>query len=116
LEIVLDGRLLDLIESAIGDVPVLHGPIVHTLKGTAYTYSGLDSMLRRAKAGAKLPTLKPFGFRDLKGKGTTDMWLAGVPIERIQALCGHKDKSTTETYVKDRWRICGLKQSKDRRL
>jgi len=27
-----------------------------------------------------------------------------VPIERIQALCGHKDKATTEIYVKQRWR------------
>ena len=32
------------------------------------------------------------------------MWLSGIPIERIQALCGHKDKATTEIYVKSRWR------------
>ncbi|PVY68830.1 hypothetical protein C7440_1243 [Pusillimonas noertemannii] len=32
------------------------------------------------------------------------MWLAGVRIERIQALCGHKDKATPEIYVKSRWR------------
>lgn len=49
-------------------------------------------------------SLQPFGFRDLKGKGATDMWLSGIPIERIQALCGHKDKATTEIYVKSRWR------------
>jgi integrase len=29
---------------------------------------------------------------------------AGVPIEQIQALCGHKTKTTTERYVKQRWR------------
>lgn len=106
LEIALEGDLLKLVETAIGEVPVLHRPIVHTLKGDAYTYDGLDTMLRRsqAKARKKLPTLEPFGFRDLKGKGATDMWLAGVPIERIQALCGHKDKTTTEIYVKARWR------------
>lgn len=106
LEISLEGTLLTLIESAVGDIPVLHRPIVHTLKGKPYTYSGLDSMLQRAQAKAKkkLPDLEPFGFRDLKGKGATDMWLAGVAIERIQALCGHKDKATTETYVKSRWR------------
>lgn len=45
-----------------------------------------------------------FGFRDLKGKGATDMWLSGEPIEKIQLLCGHKDKSTTEKYIKQRWR------------
>jgi integrase len=44
------------------------------------------------------------GFRDLKGKGATDMWLAGELIERIQLLCGHEDARTTEIYVKQRWR------------
>ena len=32
------------------------------------------------------------------------MWLSGVPIERIQLLCGHADKATTERYIKARWR------------
>ncbi|MFA7475020.1 MAG: tyrosine-type recombinase/integrase [Castellaniella sp.] len=36
----------------------------------------------------------------MKGKGATDMWLSGIPIERIQALCGHKDKATTEIYAR----------------
>lgn len=40
----------------------------------------------------------------MKGKGATDMWLSGVAIEEIQLLCGHEDKSTTEVYVKQRWR------------
>lgn len=106
LEINLTDQLLELVESAIGEVPILHRPIIHTRKGAAYTYSGLDSMLRRAqvKARKKMPNLQPFGFRDLKGKGATDMWLSGEPIERIQMLCGHKDKATTEIYVKSRWR------------
>lgn len=106
LEISMDGQLLELIESAIGEVPILHRPIVHTKRGKPYTYSGLDSMLRRAQTAArkKMPSLEPFGFRDLKGKGATDMWLGGKPIERIQALCGHKDKATTKIYVKSRWR------------
>ncbi len=32
------------------------------------------------------------------------MWLAGEPIERIQLLCGHASKATTEKYIKARWR------------
>lgn len=32
------------------------------------------------------------------------MWLFGVKIEQIQLLCGHKNKSTTEVYIKQRWR------------
>jgi integrase len=26
-----------------------------------------------------------------------------VPIEQIQMLCGHANKTTTEIYVKQRW-------------
>jgi integrase len=109
IDIGLDGRLAELIDQAVGVVPQLHQPIVHTLKGKAYTYGGLLGMLNRAivKARAKTPALRamePFGFRDLKGKGATDMWVAGEPIERIQLLCGHADKSTTEIYIKARWR------------
>lgn len=106
LEIILDGELRALVESAVGVVPVLHRPIVHRRDGKAYTYSGISAMLKRAQVKARktMPGLEPFGFRDLKGKGATDMWLASIPIERIQALCGHKSKKTTEVYVKQRWR------------
>jgi len=57
-------------------------------------------MLTRAQKSAGVLS---FGFRDLKGKGATDMWQSGVPIEFIQKLCGHSNKSTTEIYVKQRW-------------
>ena len=45
-----------------------------------------------------------FGFRDLKGKGATDMYLSGRQLELIQVLCGHDSVTTTEKYVKARWR------------
>jgi len=110
IDIALEGRLAEIVDQAIGAVPVLHQPIVHTLDGTAYTYDGISAMLKQAQARVRknkdLPQLKDMpslGFRDLKGKGATDMWLAGVPIERIQLLCGHKSKTTTEKYIKARW-------------
>jgi hypothetical protein len=56
----------------------------------------------RRKARGK-PWIKSFGFRDLKGKGATDMWLAKHPIEKIQALLGHANKTTTEICIKQRW-------------
>ena len=31
-------------------------------------------------------------------------WLNGVPHEQIQVLCGHHSVTTTEKYVKSRWR------------
>ncbi|WP_328814353.1 tyrosine-type recombinase/integrase [Pelistega ratti] len=48
--------------------------------------------------------IKRFESTDLiKGKGATDMWLRGVPLEQIQVLCGHESIKTTEIYVKSRW-------------
>jgi len=85
-------------------------PLVRTLKGENYTYDGISSMLRRTIAAANawrkgrgIPQMQSFGYRDLKGKGATDMWLAGLPIEHIQLLCGHASKATTEIYIKARW-------------
>ena len=76
-----------------------------------YTYGGINSMLGKAirtanaiRATKNIPPMASFGFRDLKGKRATDMWLAGTPIEQIQLLCGHSDKATTERYIKARWR------------
>jgi integrase len=101
IDIALTDKLGTLIQSAIGDVPPLRQPIVHTLAGDRYSYHGISAMLKRAQAKAQVES---FGFRDLKGKGATDMWLAGEPIERIQMLCGHANKATTERYIKARWR------------
>ena len=51
-----------------------------------------------------LAAMASWGFYDMKGKGATDMWLSGVPLEQIQVLCGHDSVTTTERYVKSRWR------------
>lgn len=109
VDIEITADLDAIIKPLQGPVPSISQPFLHTLKGEMYTYDGLCSMLRRAqdKARDEVPELKdmpPWGFYDLKGKGATDMWRSGVPIEQIQLLCGHKDKRTTEIYIKSRWR------------
>lgn len=114
IRIALPDSVNQLLDRALGteaNVVRLRQPLVQRLDGENYTYDGLSSMLRRSIAVAnerrlarKIPPMASFGFRDLKGKGATDMWLAGVPIERIQLLCGHKSKTTTEVYIKQRWR------------
>ena len=80
--------------------------------GRFYTYTGLLSMLNRSihvanerrKARGIEPML-PFGYRDLKGKGATDMYYIDKrPIDEIQQLLGHANKTTTEIYIKQRWR------------
>jgi integrase len=106
VKIALTPDLDALIRRAMGDPPQIAQPIVHNRQGDAYTYTGIMAMLtaavRKANKGRAAP-IPSFGFRDLKGKGATDMWKSGVPIERIQLLCGHADKSTTEKYIKARW-------------
>lgn len=113
IDIALVGQLGALVAEAIGPVPQLHQPILHRLDGDAYTYDGISAMLKQAQAKVRaehakkkgpLAEMPSFGLRDLKGKGATDMWLAGTPIEQIQLLCGHADKATTERYIKARWR------------
>ncbi len=101
VDIALSAEIDALVKELSGAVPVLRQPLIHTRNGDPYTYDGLSAMLKRAikKAG-----VLSFGFRDLKGKGATDMWLSGVPISVIQLLCGHDDSTTTEIYVKQRWR------------
>jgi len=122
IDIALTGALGDLVREAIGEVPQLHQPILHRLDGEAYTYDGLSAMLKQAQAkvrlnhkkiGGPLADMPSFGLRDLKGKGATDMWLDGKPIERIQLLCGHADKTTTERYIKARWRETAQPNSTD---
>lgn len=112
VDIEIAPDLEPLIDSLVGDIPKIGRPLVCTRVGQQYTYDGLSSMLKRAIAAANKTRLakgntvkiSSFGFRDLKGKGATDMWQAGVPIEQIQMLLGHEDKTTTEIYIKQRWR------------
>ena len=87
--------------------------LIHRRDGRPYTYDGLCSMLKRRQAGVReqhkkalgpLAEMPSWGFYDMKGKGATDMWMAGVPLEQIQVLCGHDSITTTERYVKSRWR------------
>jgi integrase len=87
--------------------------LVHRRDGRPYTYDGLCSMLKRGQDVVRdlhaikrgpLAEMASWGYYDMKGKGATDMWLSGVPLEQIQVLCGHESIKTTETYVKSRWR------------
>jgi integrase len=116
VDIELSSDLDALLRKLVGEIPRIGKPLICGSRGEfvgqRYTYDGISSMLKRAITKANKERIKKgitekipsFGFRDLKGKGATDMWLSGVPIEEIQLLCGHEDKSTTETYVKQRWR------------
>jgi integrase len=101
-----------LINRLVGEIPRIGRPLVCTNIGEQYTYDGLSSMLKRAIAAANKERVKKgiekipsFGFRDLKGKGATDMYFINhIQIELIQMLLGHENKETTEIYIKQRWR------------
>lgn len=78
-------------------------------KGEAYTLDGINSIFATAlnKYRTNIKNLTgerpiPFGIYDLKGKGVTDMYQSGIPIEYIQVLAGHESIKTTEIYIKAR--------------
>lgn len=110
--ITVTPEIEELLPREDGNVRRLREPLVQRLDGQHYkTYSGLYTMLQDARAVAnerrkarKQPLIASFGFRDCSAKGATDMWREGVQLETIQALKGHKNKSTTERYVKARWK------------
>lgn len=77
--------------------------------GKPYTLDGMNSNFAKAlnKYRQQIEELTgekpaPFGLYDLKGKGATDMYQNGIPLEQIQALAGHKSVRTTEIYIKAR--------------
>lgn len=84
-------------------------PFILNRFGEAYTSSGITSNFTKAmrkfrrnteiKEGVKPPG---FGLYDIKGKGVTDMYQNGIPLEQIQALAGHESITTTEIYIKAR--------------
>lgn len=98
VEIVITGEIDRIIQESMGD-KITGFTFIHTRKGKPYSYSGLASMFRRyvKKAG-----LRDFGIYDIKGKGATDMYRAGTPLEVIQHLIGHDSVTTTEIYIKAR--------------
>jgi integrase len=95
-------------------VTALHepDPLVRTLKGEFYTYDGLCSMLKKAiKREGEREARKDGAARDRvvrlprpEGQGRHRYVATRTPIEEIQQLLGHANKTTTEIYVKQRWR------------
>ena len=110
--IAFSAEMDDLIPRRTGAVAKLREPLVKRLDGHPYTYDGISAMLKKAIAKANRlraergqEPIRSFGFRDLKGKGATDMYFRDkVPIEQIQQLLGHANVTITEIYIKQRWR------------
>lgn len=103
----------DIEEAIAQDGKVTWPTFIHATNGKRngkpYTYTGINSMFRRVleKYRDEVETKSsvrpaPFGIYDLKGKGATDMYRAGVPLEQIQMLAGHDSVTTTEIYIKAR--------------
>jgi integrase len=113
MQIWFSQAMEELVYRPEGKVRQLRAPLVATLKGEHYTYTGLASMLRRSIEVANerrrvrgAAPMESYGYRDLKVKGATDMYFIDqVPLEQIQQLLGHASKTTTEIYVKARWRV-----------
>jgi len=98
IEIEVVGELAQLIDAHLAE-SVVHTHFVHRRDGKPFTVDGIGAMFRRY-CGEKKANVKDFGIRDLRAKGATDMYRAGVPIRHIQNLLGHKSVRTTEIYLK----------------
>jgi len=98
IEIEIVGELAQLIDAHLAE-SVVHTHFIHRRDGKPFTVDGIGAMFRR-HCGEKKANVKDFGIRDLRAKGATDMYRAGVPIRHIQNLLGHKSVRTTEIYLK----------------
>lgn len=87
--------------------------LIHTPAGKKYTLSGLGAMLRRYCIKSKVQT---FGLMDVRAKGATDMYLDGIPLEKIQMLMGHKSVQTTEIYIKRMLQTISIARPNDRKI
>jgi integrase len=100
VEILVEGEL-----ERIVDEHRSLSPFVHTREGHGYTVDGIGSMFRRYCGPGRnkdhpRAIVADFGLRDLRAKGATDLYRAGVDIRQIQALLGHRSVRTTEVYLK----------------
>jgi len=68
--------------------------LIQDSRGMSVTADALRKKFRRAKNAAGVE----FQFRDLRAKAATDV----ESLERAQKLLGHKTRSMTEDYVRNR--------------
>lgn len=113
LEIIVSD---DIRKALYDDKPISSGQSINSQqffiqnrKDKPYTLDGMNSNFANAlnKYRKQIEILTgekplPFGLYDLKGKGATDMFQNGIPLEQIQALAGHESVRTTEIYIKAR--------------
>ena len=106
VEVEIVGELAAALDPLLSPA-TLHPTFVRREDGKPYTVDGIGAMFRRDVIAAGIVTRdergKPhvdFGLRDLRAKGATEMFRAGVPIRQIQLLLGHNSVRTTEIYLK----------------
>lgn len=103
VEIELVGELAQLVDECLG-AEIVWPTFVHKGRGKhngkRYTVDGIGAMFRRY-CGKEKADVADFGLRDLRAKGATDMYRAGIDIRQIQKLLGHSSVQTTEIYIKD---------------
>lgn len=113
VEIILSNEireaLFDVESHTITQTPYKPQFFIINRYGKPYTLDGMNSNFANAlnKYRKQIEVLtggkqSPFGLYDLKGKGATDMFQNGIPLEQIQALAGHESVRTTEIYIKAR--------------
>lgn len=95
VEVEIVGELAAALEGMLDSA---HPTFVRTREGLPYSRDGIAAMFRRHCVAAGVAD---FGLRDLRAKGATEMYRAGVEARTIQHLLGHKSVRTTEVYLKE---------------
>ncbi|WP_115616772.1 tyrosine-type recombinase/integrase [Chromobacterium vaccinii] len=104
LRVAIEGPLLDIIIRLTTELPPIEPGAVRTLylvqdeKGQPLTKSNLHYRFTKARKLAGIPN---FQFRDIRAKSATDTEEIAA-MGHAQRLLGHKTRSMTEHYVKDR--------------
>lgn len=91
---------LDLVLERARKFGKVKGPtVIHTLRGRAYSKSGIETAWSRACERAGVVDAH---FHDLRAKAQTDARRAGYTMQAIQEGAAHADLRTTEGYIKRR--------------
>lgn len=95
LRISIEGGLAEIIERIFSKPRNVKNPaLLQDPDGTRLSYFAMRSRFDKARELAKVS----FQFRDLRAKAATDTG----DLAHAQALLGHKNRSTTEIYTRDR--------------
>ncbi|MFI6485714.1 tyrosine-type recombinase/integrase [Nonomuraea sp. NPDC050663] len=90
------GRILDAYLAERGDAP---GPLFLTRTGLGLRRSYVWELIQRLAAAVDIPDPANLSLHSIRHSVATALLQAGEPLDVVQALLGHADPRTTQTYL-----------------